>query len=78
MKDFTIELVDGPCRRCGSDDVQMGWVRDSHSHRLNFELEPRTEGDRLAGKGRGLISGRVCRACRFIELFAEALEYDEA
>lgn len=76
-RDFTVPKVEGPCSRCGGNEVAMGWVRDSHLHRLNFQLEPRTEASKLAGRGTGLIYGRMCKACNFLELFVDGMQFDE-
>ncbi|MCO5297032.1 MAG: hypothetical protein M9921_09265 [Fimbriimonadaceae bacterium] len=76
-RDFTVPQVSGPCARCGSEEVEMGWVRDSHLHRLNFQLEPRSEASKLAGRGTGLIYGRMCRSCNFLELFVDGMEFDD-
>lgn len=78
MKEFAVPNVGGPCPRCGFTTMESGWVRDSHSHRLSFEVEPRSEGEKISGDGRGLIYGRVCRGCNYLELFVHGIEFDQS
>lgn len=69
-----IPRINGACPRCRLNQWSHGWVRDSHSHRQVFETHPRSEADQIAGKGRGLIYGRVCQGCNALELFVDGLD----
>lgn len=71
-----VPRIEGACPRCGLDSWKHGWVRDSHSHRQVFESYPLSEADRIGGRGRGLIYGRVCEGCNALELFVDGLEFD--